>query len=314
MSNNARVLLDQYLEEQNSERINPLPADTAFELFACEQVLRGFELSSDELLSGIVGGGNDGGIDGVYAFVGEQLIADDSEIFGNDFSPSRFSSGVALKLLLIQAKREISFSENAIDLASSSTNRLLNFAQTEGELKNLYSSALVDRALLFRQALQRLAIRHPTVHIEFFYATRGDKDTINPKVQQKANDLKEQFDGTVTGAVGLVAFLGADELWVSANTVPNYTLQLTFQENATSGDSHIALASLRDYIAFLSDTNGNLIRHIFDWNVRDYQGDIEVNKEIQSSLEDSDSPDFGGSITASLSFVRRRRFKERLSH
>ena len=163
---------------------------------------------------------------------------------------------------------------------------------SEEYLKTLYSSPLVERFALFRRALERLAVRHPTVHIEFSYVTRGDKETINAKVQQKAKDLENQFAKTVTGASGIAAFWGADELWASASAVPNYTLQLTYQENATSGSSHVALVSLRDYFTFLSDEHGNLIRHIFDWNVRDYQGNIEVNKEIKASLDDTQAPEF----------------------
>ena len=292
MSNNTRVLLDQFLEQQKNELTTPLPDDRAFELFACEQVLKDSELSVDELSLGVVGGGNDGGIDGVYAFVNEQLIADDSDIFDSDFSASRFSLGVPLKLRLVQAKRGNSFSETAIDLASSSTSRLLDLELSEEQLKTLYSSELVERFVLFRRALERLAVRHPSVHIEFSYVSRGDKDTINTKVRQKATDLEKEFTKTVTGATGVVSFLGADELWASASAAPNYTLQLTYRENATSGSSHVALVSLRDYVAFLSDEDGNLIRHIFDWNVRDYQGNIEVNKEIKASLEDTEAPDF----------------------
>ena len=101
-----------------------------------------------------------------------------------------------------------------------------------------------------------MAVRHPSVHIEFSYVSRGDKDTINTKVQQKATDLEKEFTKTVTGATGVVSFLGADELWASASAAPNYTLQLTYRENATSGSSHVALVSLRDYVAFLSDEDG----------------------------------------------------------
>ena len=169
-------------------------------------------------------------------------------------------------------------------------NRLLGL--TEEHLGTLYSPALVERFSLFRRALQLLAIRHPATRIEFTYATRGDKDTINSKVQQKAKDLEMYFSKTVTGATGVVSFFGADELWISASAVPNYTLQLTYRENATSGTSHVALVSLKDYVAFLTDSDGNLNRHIFDWNVRDYQGNIEINKEIRSSLEDEQAPDF----------------------
>lgn len=292
MVNNSLMLLDLLLAQQNDEREVPLPADTAFELFACEQALKGHELSIDEIMPGIVGGGNDGGIDGVFTFLGDQLLTEDSEIFESDFSASRLSRGVPLTIRLIQAKRASSFSETAVDLVSSSTRRLLDLGQTEDQLRVLYSGELVERFSLYRRALERLATRHPSVHIEFIYATRGDKDSVNEKVQQKARDLEVQFSETVTGATGTVAFLGADEFWASASAVPEYTLRLTYREHATSEASHVALVSLRDYVHFLSDEDGNLIRHIFDWNVRDYQGNIEVNKEIKTSLEDSGAPDF----------------------
>ena len=292
MSDNTRLLLDQLLAQQNGASMTPLPEDSAFEQFACEQVLKDFELSFDELVHGIVGGGNDGGIDGIYAFVDEQSIIDDSYIFDSDFSASKLNQDVPVTLRIIQAKRGTSFTETAIDLASSSASRLLNFELTEEHLKTLYSSALVERFFLFRRALERLAVRHPSVRIEFSYVTRGGTNTINPKVQQKANDLEKQFAKIVPGANGVVTFLGADELWALASASPNYTRQLNYRENATSDASHVALVSLRDYVKFLSDDDGNLIRHIFDWNVRDYQGNIEVNKEIRNSLEDAEAPDF----------------------
>ena len=292
LSNNTRMLLDQFFAQQKSEQVTPLSDDKAFELFASEQVLKDSDLSTEELSSGIVGGGNDGGIDGVYTFVGDQLINDDSDIFDSDFSTSKISQGIALTLRLIQAKAVNSFAETPIDLVASSTARLLDLGQTEEHLQTLYSPPLVERFSLFRRALQLLAIRHPTTRIEFSYATRGDTDTMNSKVQQKAKDLEMDFSKTITGATGVVSFFGADELWISASAVPNYTLQLTYRENATSGTSHVALVSLRNYVAFLSDSDGNLNRHIFDWNVRDYQGNIEINKEIRFSLEDEQAPDF----------------------
>ena len=292
MSDNTRVLLDHFLSQQKSESTTPLPDDSAFELFACEQVLKHFELTIDELALGVVGGGDDGGIDGVYTFVDDHLIAEDSDIFEKDFSASRLNHGVPIKLILIQAKRSTSFTETAIDVVVSSTARLLDLEQTEEKLNRLYSSTLIERFSLFRLALERLAIRYPSVEIEFAYVTRGDKETINPKVVQKARDLEIQFGKTSTEAVGMVSFLGADELWASASAAPNYTLQLTYRENATSDTSHVALVSLRDFVSFLSDDNGNLNRHIFDWNVRDFQGNVEVNKEIKSSLEDQNAPDF----------------------
>ena len=112
------MLLDQIIEQRQSEREVRLPEDNAFELFACEQVLRDYDVSSDEIETGIVGGGNDGAIDGVYAFLDGNLLAADSEIFDDDFAPSRMSAGVPLLLILVQAKRSESFTETALDLAA----------------------------------------------------------------------------------------------------------------------------------------------------------------------------------------------------
>lgn len=291
-SSNARVLVDRLVSEQWSGN-DPKPSDdVAFEIFACQQVLKRYNLSTDEVLGGIVGGPDDGGIDGAYTFVGEQLLTEDAEIFDEEFSVRAISQNVPIKLHIIQAKRTSSFAETTIDLASSSLNRLLNLELDDDELTKLYSRQLIDQFSLFRYALELLAVRHPDVAIEFTYATRGDTSSIHPKVTAKATDLQEQLATVVTGAEGTVAFVGADELWQSASGNKGYTLQLTYQENATSGTSHVALVSLGDYVDFLRDEFGDLRRHIFDWNVRDYQGGVEVNKEIQKSLIDVDAPDF----------------------
>ena len=289
---NELVLLDQVLLQRQSERSIPFKDDDAFELFACEQLLRDRDLSAEEVALGVVGGGNDGAIDGVYVFLGDTLLSEDSDIFQDGFAPSKVTPGTSLSLWLVQAKREMSFSETAIDKVTSSTRRLLSLGESDTDLAQLYSPAVVARTGLFRIALQTLATRHLRVEIRFSYVTRGRTDEINSKVEIKARDLERQFREVVTGADGHVDFVGAAELWKRANAVPSYTTELVFQENATSGTSHVALVKLRDYMAFLTDSQGELRRHIFDLNVRDFAGDVEVNKEIKSSLEDPDAPEF----------------------
>jgi hypothetical protein len=290
--NNELVLLDQVLAQRQAERDEPIPDDEAFEIFACEQVLREFDFSSDETSAGIVGGGNDGGIDGIYVILGDSPLDEDSEVFDDDFQPSKVSTGTRLLILFIQAKRTPSFTETAIDLVASSTSRLLDLSESSDDLRLLYSDAVVERTGFFRQALQRLATRHPKVEVRFMYATRGPTDNIDIKVEAKAKDLENQFSGITPDAAGSVGFLGASELWGLASSLPTYTLELEYMENATSGTSYVAIVGLRDYLAFLTDDAGNLRRHIFDWNVRDFEGSVEVNREIRDSLNDENAPEF----------------------
>jgi hypothetical protein len=292
MANNELVLLDELLAQRQAERVEPMDEDAAFEVFACEQILRGHDLSTDEVQGGIVGGGNDGAIDGVFVFLGDALLADDSEVFDDGFAVSKIAPGTSLSLVMVQAKRTESFAETAIDLVADSTRRLLDLSTSDADLGLLYSEALVRKMGLFRLAVQRLATRHPSIDIAFHYASRGHTSNINAKVIAKARDLSDQFKKLFTEATGRAEFVGAAELWKLASTVPSYTLSLTYRENATSGTSHVALVAIRDYLAFLTDQSGTLRRHIFDWNVRDYEGEVEVNREMQNSLTDEKSPDF----------------------
>jgi len=292
VSNNELVLLDQVLQQRQTERATPLANDYAFELFACEQALRGHDLSAEEIADGVVGGGNDGGLDGIYAFLGDVLLTEDSDLFQPDFDRNKTPRRTRLELWMVQAKQGTSFTETAIEKVADCSRRLLSLAENDEDLQQLYAPPVVTRTGFFRKALSTLAARHPQVEIHFVYATRGRSSDVNTKVEIKAQGLRGQFEGVVTGATGHTEFLGAAELWARANEHPTYTMELTYQENATSGSSHVALVRLRDYLDFLTDEHGDLRRHIFDWNVRDYQGNVEVNREIRESLTDPSKPEF----------------------
>ena len=66
---NDRILLDEVLEQERAARAPGMSPSTYFELFATEQVLKDYDLSDEEIDSGVVGDGGDGGIDSIYACV-----------------------------------------------------------------------------------------------------------------------------------------------------------------------------------------------------------------------------------------------------
>ena len=70
------------------------------------------------------------------------------------------------------------------------------------------------------------------------------------------------------------------------------TLELECDEVLSSGESYVALARLTSYMNLILDERGSLRRHLFDANVRDYQGEVVVNKEIHASLRNLDGPEF----------------------
>jgi len=63
MSENDRIVLKAVLEEQKADKAPDLSDNAYFEIFTAEHILKNFDLSYDEIQSGQVGAGGDGGID-----------------------------------------------------------------------------------------------------------------------------------------------------------------------------------------------------------------------------------------------------------
>jgi len=59
------------------------------------------------------------------------------------------------------------------------------------------------------------------------------------------------------------------------------------------GRNYILLCTLSDYFDFVSDEDGKLRRYLFESNVRDYLGEVQINRDIQETLTRSDSPEQG---------------------
>ena len=292
MADNDRVLLDTILEQHNNALATPLPSGTAFTIFACEQALKDDDLSVDEIRSGIVDGSGDGGIDAVFTFVDGVLLAEDSDLLSEEVPVPKFRTGLPLRLHLIQAKRANGFAESALDTVTVALNDLLDLETPFEDLTPLYSDALLERIFMFRSVLNRLATVHPAFEIIFTYATRGSTKNIHARVRSKKAALEIQAAGLLARARAHVQFLGASELYRLAEKSPTYNLQVRCEESATSESGYVALVELCNYYEFITDKEGNLLRYVFDGNVRDWQGDIEVNKEITSSLKSMEGPEF----------------------
>jgi hypothetical protein len=96
---------------------------------------------------------------------------------------------------------------------------------------------------------------------------------------------------------------GAKSCWGSvgasrclAQRTKKYSLLLPFTETYISRDgaNYVILCRLKDYMNFITDENGDLRRYLFEGNVRDYLGDVQVNSDIASSFLEARASTFGG--------------------
>jgi hypothetical protein len=97
MANNDQIILDQILEQQRSQRSPSASKASFFETYVVEQVLKNADLSDEEVESGLVGDGGDGGIDGIYIFANGDLVRE-------DFDTSTLKKNISLEVVIIQSK------------------------------------------------------------------------------------------------------------------------------------------------------------------------------------------------------------------
>lgn len=184
MAANDTILLDKLLMQKKEQIANTLADEDFFEIFIFEQMLKNYELSYEELLGGKIGGGDDGGIDGFFVFINDELLDEDSDISAIRKNPS-------IVVFLIQAKRSTSFSEKAIERAITTVEEIFDLTKDMSALKSIYNVRLIDKADMFRNTYIDLASLHPTLQVHFIYGSKGDTGDIHLKVRHKAETLKQ---------------------------------------------------------------------------------------------------------------------------
>ncbi len=258
-----------------------LSESKAFERYVVEQILKDFDLSNDEVESGDLGGGDDGGVDACYLFMNNTLISLET--------PPIIPAG-PIVLYIIQAKYEDDFKETTVQKLESFARDLLSYDKPIDDLKYLNSKAR-DASRNFREKYSDKVMGNPhTLSIEFHYACKAesypsDKD----KVSLRAANLTQYVKGVLSSAEAAYIPWNAKSLLDVARTVPETEVVLPITESfSTSDGCTVCLAKLRDYAEkVLTNSKGNLQTRFLEPNVRDYNGIWKtVNKQIRATLEE----------------------------
>ena len=284
MPDNSQQLLHDILTQQR-QRLAPMLSEQAyFELFCAEQMLKDFDLSYEELRSGIVDGEHDGGIDGIFAFVNGELIRE-------DFNPLPYKKDVRIELHILQAKTGAGFSEAMVNRVISASRHLM---QLDAEYSSLgqYNESVLSVMDDFRGAYRKLASQFPRLNIVYYFAAKRADSSIHPNLTRKANELRETVKDLFPEANTEVQFLDARRLVELARSRPRTTYPLRVKKNLSDIDGYVVLSSLYDYAAFLKSEDGKIRSELFETNVRAFQGTTEVNEDIASTLHNERDVEF----------------------
>lgn len=284
---NNQILLNELLKQEFEEDETFGKEDDYFEYFAANQVLKKYDLSDDEIEKGQKGSGNDGGCDGIYIFANGMLVDE------NSIEIMEFPKETKLEMVFIQAKRSSSFGEDAIMKWKTISNNLLQMENNVSEFKSRYNEDVLNSFQLFRDLYIKLIRKKCKLKFLYFYVSTGIE--VHPNVKEQGNELKQIIKKLFPPCNVEVCFVGANELMELINISEFTEFNLVMTENPISiGDrkDYVALVNLAEFYNFITDENDNIFKHIFEANVRDYQGNVAVNAEIQETLQNESEEDF----------------------
>ncbi|MDB5597358.1 MAG: hypothetical protein JWM36_4319 [Hyphomicrobiales bacterium] len=256
----------------------------AFERFTAETILKRYGLTFDQIQDGIVDGQDDGGIDSLYMFVNRALIATDTEM---DF----FKKPVDVDLFVIQSKLDMGFKESAITKLVTALPQLMALDADAAVLSAIYNDAVCEKFGTYREKVVELAAQFPTITVHVIYATLAKAG--NDKVTALVPTLVKAVQKAHPNATCKAELWDAKRLYQEAQKQNLNIRKLRYEKSPVShGKGYVILAKLRDYYEFISD-DGEIIDSLFEFNVRDYNRNASVNKEMGATLSDTtDAADF----------------------
>ena len=283
---NNQILLRECIEQEFNDSTGYADISTFFEHFAIAEVLKDYNISDDEIDNGNVGGGNDGGCDGIYLFLNDELVSPDQ------IESLSAPKGSTLKLCIFQAKNELGFKEDAIMKWKTVSENLMNMSSSLSEYSVRYNEQTIEAFSMFRDVMTKLIRSQIKLRIHYYYVTLGIE--IHPNTKQQSEELKKIVKQYYPSATVDVSFIGADSLMELYNTESEIRIELVLAEQpiSLSNKDYVALVNLGTYYRFITDDSYNLRKSFFEANVRDYQGKNGVNTSIADTLEHRSSEDF----------------------
>ena len=272
---------------RQSEELDALKADDAFELFAASLALPDellLQLEKTDLLldKGAIG------IDTIVLEVNGQVVRDETDVAEVAESVGK----IDVVLYLLQTKQSNHL--NSAEILSFG-HAMKKFVQNEDFSAYPGMSAL---AAAFRSVFDRYAtkLRKPPVVLSYFVTTASKQSVSDATVQDRvASVVREISDLGFLSSVTLEAW-GADELhaaWGRKNNANRVEISLEKQVNLPKmpgiDQAILGVVSVSELFKMLETAENNLDERVFYDNVRGFKGaDNPVNRQMLETMKSSE--------------------------
>jgi len=229
------------------------------------------------------GGGDDLGIDGIAIIVNGALVLDVEEV--NDLAAT--NKHLDVEILLVQAKSGGNFSGSEISNFFYGTKDL--FAPKPTLPRN---AIIAEKEALIKAVYQRSSLfKKGNPRLRMYYVTTG-KWQDDPKLSARIENERESLlEFNIFEAVDFfpVDARSLQRLYSRAKNRLSRTVEfaskVTLPSLAEIQESYLGFLPVEQYLKLITDESGGVAKGLFYDNVRDFQGDNPVNKEIGDTLQ-----------------------------
>lgn len=255
-----------------------------FEDFAISELLKNYDLTREQILDGLVDGGDDGGIDGLYFFVNGNYISDKSTILPK--------TNAHLEIFVLTCKHHDTYELSPLESVDSSLSELFDMTIKTGSLNSKYKKDILAKRELLIYLYRKLSPALTKTNIYVRYVSRGVSESVAENIKCKGDKIESTCNKLFSITTSEMKFIGSKELLILYRTKRNGTVDLKIKKGFQCGKDFVVLVQLTDYFNFITDSNQKLKRYFFEENVRDYLGSNRTNTDIMHTLEALEEIDF----------------------
>lgn len=229
------------------------------------------------------------GIDGLAIIVSGTLVTEEEEI--DDLLEANNYPDV--DYVFMQAKTSSSFDGSEI---GSFIEAVRDFFREQPRL--LRNDELSQKATISDYTLKHTSKMRTNPTCALFYATTGTW-TADKNLQARLDQGKEDLEKTALFSTVKVEALGASDLQkLYRQTKETLQVEIEFPNRVTLPEipgveqAFIGIMSVLTFFRLITDEVGNIRKSVFEENIRDFQGDTQVNEGIQKTLRSQHSNTF----------------------
>ncbi|UQN37671.1 AIPR family protein [Alcaligenes aquatilis] len=281
MDSVTNALMQEFVE---SNLLSDLSIDKQFEHFTAYSIVSSHYADEFETVELVAGDGQDLNVD-AFAVKINGRIANDADFVDDVLEMNGF---LEVEFIIIQAKSSSSFDGSAIiALGDNLVNEV--FSQSQKLKYNNDIKRLIDiKDRIYKNASKLKA--NPVCRV--YYACTGNwaddpylEAIFERKRQELVNtNLFSEVRFEPIGARQIQSLYRATKTSISREVI--FDKLITLPKIRDVSASYLGILPVTEFLKLLTNENGDIVKSIFIDNVRDFQGENDVNKDIEKTIID----------------------------